>query len=164
MGDTALYKMKILGHLKCQYGFDGFREHQLEIIQSAIDGRDTFANLPTSSGKSLLYQFVATFMEKTAIIVSPLLSLIYDQIHSAQSNNISATHLTTVNSHLPLTEYRLVYTTPETLISLYNRDRLKCLRDAASDICLIGIDECQPYHSGDMIFVRVRTTDSSMRG
>ena len=134
--------MEILEHLKIQYGFDGFREHQQEIIQNAIDGQDTFANLPTSSGKSLLYQFVATFKQKVAIVVSPLLSLIYDQINSAETNNIPALHLTPMNCHFPLTDYLLIYTTPETLISLYNRDNLKCLQKYANDICLFAIDEC----------------------
>ena len=134
--------MEVLEHLKTQYGFDRFREHQQEIILKAINGHDTFANLPTSSGKSLLYQFVATFKQKVTIVVSPLLSLIYDQINSAKDRDIPAMHLSLMNSHLPLSEYRIVYTTPETLIALYNRDNLKCLQKYNADICLFAIDEC----------------------
>jgi len=66
-------------HLKSQYGFTNFREFQQEIIEDIIAGKDSIVIFPTGGGKSLCYQFPATFLNKKSVIISPLISLMTDQ-------------------------------------------------------------------------------------
>jgi len=77
-------------HLKSTYGFNNFRKHQKEIISDILNNKNVFAILPTGGGKSLLYQFPATFSKKTTIVVSPLISLMNDQCQYLNSKNIAA--------------------------------------------------------------------------
>jgi len=66
--------------LKQWFGFDTFKDGQEEIIQSVIDGHHTLGILPTGSGKSLCYQLPTYILEKPTLVISPLISLMDDQV------------------------------------------------------------------------------------
>lgn len=79
--------------LKEFWGYDSFRDLQEEIIDSLVRGNDTLALLPTGAGKSLCYQLPALLLEGTALIVSPLLALMRDQVHQLRERGIEAEYL-----------------------------------------------------------------------
>ena len=111
--------------LKRYFGFDQFRPLQKEIIDEALAGRDVIALLPTGGGKSLCYQLPAVAMKGLTVVVSPLISLMKDQVDSVESAGIPATFL---NSSLVKgaageryrglnnRDYRLLYLAPERLM------------------------------------------------
>src|SRR5208282_1355140 len=70
----------LLSHLQEQFGFDAFKDSQDAIIQSLLSGKDTFVIMPTGGGKSLCYQLPAIISEGVAIIVSPLIALMKNQV------------------------------------------------------------------------------------
>lgn len=109
-------------NLKQYFGFDDFRNGQKEAIESILAGNDTFILMPTGNGKSLCYQLPAICKEGLTIVVSPLISLMQDQVDSLQQKGISAT---LINSSLSLNQtterlrevargqYRILYVAPE---------------------------------------------------
>lgn len=135
-------------HLKSQYGFSNFRDYQEEIIQDILDGNDAIVIFPTGGGKSLCYQFPATYLNKKSIVVSPLISLMTDQqLHLTQRgikcvclNSESKTvGRSLLNSNRKVSseidDANVIYCTPEYLDS--NMEMFKKLKD----ICLFAIDE-----------------------
>jgi len=110
--------------LKRHFGFSEFRPHQREIIQAVLQGRDVFAALPTGGGKSLCYQLPAVVRGGLTLVVSPLISLMKDQVDGAREEGIPAAVL---NSTLTAEEakatwrelasgaVRLLYASPERL-------------------------------------------------
>ena len=125
-------------HLKNVYGFNNFRAHQKDIIQDLLNKENVFAILPTGGGKSLLYQFPATYTEKITIVISPLISLMNDQCKYLNSNNIKAVCLNSESSvgvsHY--TDYKIIYTTPEFIIT-----RIPVFKNIIDKIGLFAIDE-----------------------
>src|SRR5690348_16103214 len=118
--------------LKEFFGFNTFRPHQKEIIQAVLDHQDVMAILPTGAGKSLCYQLPALIMPGTALVISPLISLMQDQVVSLFKNGIQAAFL---NSSLlysdvqevlrNLNQYKLLYIAPERLADPHFLQRLK---------------------------------------
>src|SRR4030067_3697487 len=80
--------------LKTVFGFQSFRPNQESIIKNILDGRDVFAGMPTGGGKSLCYQMPATVLHGTAVVISPLISLMKDQVDAAVENGIPAAFMT----------------------------------------------------------------------
>ena len=117
--------MKLLGTLKRHFGYDQFRPLQQEIIRDALAGRDVFVLMPTGGGKSLCFQLPALLRNGLTIVVSPLISLMKDQVDALQTSGIPATYL---NSTLDRDQakarwrglhrgaYRMLYVAPERLM------------------------------------------------
>ncbi len=118
--------MKIKYLLKQYYGYDSFRPNQEEIINEVIKGNDCMALMPTGGGKSLCYQIPALSLPGTAVIVSPLISLMKDQVETLKANGIEAEALNSnndINSDTVIRrkcfsgDLKLIYMSPEKLIS-----------------------------------------------
>ena len=88
--------------LKTVFGYDTFRPFQKDIITSVLKGKDTLAIMPTGGGKSLCYQIPALILEGITLVVSPLISLMQDQVGSLQTNGV---HSVFLNSSLSWDEY-----------------------------------------------------------
>ena len=134
----------MLDILKKYFGYTEFRPQQKEIITNILNKKDTLVLIPTGGGKSLCYQIPALMMEGTAIVVSPLISLMKDQVEALQANGIAARALNSMNTDTDNTNVRmeclqgkvkLLYISPERLIS----ETSYLLRDIK--ISLFAIDE-----------------------
>src|SRR5947207_4496662 len=111
--------------LKKHFGYDEFRPLQREIIQDALAGRDVFVLMPTGGGKSLCFQLPALMRDGLTIVVSPLISLMKDQVDALQTSGIPATYLNSTLDRdesktrwrgLNRGEYRMLYVAPERLM------------------------------------------------
>lgn len=134
----------MLQTLKTYFGYDSFRPLQEEIIRHILDGNDALVLMPTGGGKSICYQLPALLREGTAVVVSPLISLMKDQVEALCANGISAGALNSSNDETEnaalrraCTESRLklLYISPEKLLAEANY----LLRDM--HISLFAIDE-----------------------
>src|SRR5690242_16555804 len=84
--------------LKQTFGFDHFRGVQEQVIERVLGGKHTLAVMPTGAGKSLCYQLPALIRPGTALVISPLIALMHDQIRSAAATGIRAASLTSADS------------------------------------------------------------------
>ena len=134
----------MLQTLKTNFGYDTFRPLQKEIIEHILHGKDTVVLMPTGGGKSICYQLPALMMEGTAVVVSPLISLMKDQVESLRANGISARAMNSNNNeteNLTLRrecmqgKIKLLYISPERLLLEMNY----LLKDIK--ISLFAIDE-----------------------
>lgn len=130
--------------LKNVFGYDEFRPFQEEIINHVCSGRDALVLMPTGGGKSLCYQIPALMMKGTAIVVSPLISLMKDQVEALQANGVEAGALNSFNNEVE--DFRvkekcqngvlkLLYISPERLMSEL------CWLQEYVTISLFAIDE-----------------------
>src|SRR6266849_4306807 len=117
--------MDLRGALKKHFGYDEFRPLQEEIVTDALAGRDVFALLPTCGGNSLCFQLPALIREGLTIVVSPLISLMKDQVDALQTSGIAVTYLNSTLDRQQATarwralhrgEYRMLYVAPERLM------------------------------------------------
>ncbi len=134
--------------LKENFGFDKFKGNQEEIIKSLLASKDTFVIMPTGGGKSLCYQLPALMREGCALVVSPLIALMKNQVDLLRSycsndsvahflnSTLSKTQIKKVHSDLESGETKLLYVAPETLTKQDNLDYFREL-----SISFIAVDE-----------------------
>ncbi len=134
--------------LKQYFGFDTFKSNQEAIIKSLLEGKNVFVLMPTGGGKSLCYQLPSLIMEGTAIVISPLIALMKNQVdmirHSSQNDgvahfmNSSLTRgqIEKVKSDVRLGITKLLYVAPESLTKESNIDFLKTIK-----ISFYAVDE-----------------------
>ena len=124
---------------------DSFRSLQKEIIDSVLNGQDTFALMPTGGGKSICFQVPAMMKEGICLVISPLVALMKDQVANLQKRNIKAIALTggiksdemiDLLDNCQFGNYKFLYVSPERLQSDWILDRIKSL-----PVNLIAIDE-----------------------
>ena len=131
--------------LKRYFGYSAFREGQEMLIDSIMKGRDVLGILPTGGGKSICYQVPAMLLDGITIVISPLISLMKDQVMSLMESGISAAYINSslsqtqvqrVYENLMLGIYKIVYVAPERLASEDFLAIARCL-----DISLVAVDE-----------------------
>ena len=130
------------------FGFNKFKGDQLEVIENVLNGNDSFVIMPTGAGKSLCYQLPAMMMAGTAIVISPLIALMKNQVDNIRafgSNRSLAHFLNSSLSKADLNEVlddllngrtKLLYVAPETL---KKEDTLELLRSIT--ISFVAVDE-----------------------
>jgi ATP-dependent DNA helicase RecQ len=144
----AVVKERLMDALREHFGFDSFKGNQEKIINSILSGKDTFVIMPTGGGKSLCYQLPALMRPGCALIVSPLIALMKNQVdlirgYSSKDNvahflnsTLSKAQIKKVRADLMAGKTKLLYVAPETLTKQENLDFFKEL-----DISFIAVDE-----------------------
>ena len=134
--------------LNTYFGFDTFKDRQEEIVQSVLDKRDTLVIMPTGGGKSLCYQLPAIMQEGTAIIISPLIALMKNQVDSIRAysqnediahflnSSLNKTQITKVKEDITSRVTKLLFVAPESLIKEENIVFFESV-----DISFVAIDE-----------------------
>lgn len=134
--------------LKKYFGFDKFKGNQMAIIQNVLDGRDTFVLMPTGGGKSLCYQLPALSMEGTAVVISPLIALMKNQVDAMRSfsdqdgiahflnSSLNKSAIDQVKKDILSGKTKLLYVAPESLTKEENIDFLKQIK-----VSFYAIDE-----------------------
>ncbi|MDX9889962.1 MAG: DEAD/DEAH box helicase, partial [Bacteroidales bacterium] len=134
--------------LKRIFGFNHFKSNQEAVIQSILEGKDSFVIMPTGGGKSMCYQLPAMIMEGTAIVVSPLIALMKNQVDSLRNfslekgiahvynSSLTKQEQTDVKNDLFAGNTKLLYVAPESLVKEENIAILKKIK-----ISFIAINE-----------------------
>lgn len=135
----------LLEKLKKYFGYDSFRQGQRELIENILEGRNVLGVLPTGGGKSICYQLPALMTDGVSLVISPLISLMKDQVDSLRENGINAGF---INSSLDSEEYRkilsdvktgqikILYISPERLENEFFRNFIRDI-----DISFVAVDE-----------------------
>ena len=141
-------KINLTDQLKQYFGFDKFKGNQEAIIQNLLDGRDTFVLMPTGGGKSLCYQLPSLLMEGTAIVISPLIALMKNQVDAIRAvcgddgvahylnSSLNKGAIDMVKSDILHGKTKLLYVAPESLTKDENVDFLRNVK-----ISFYAIDE-----------------------
>ena len=138
-------KRNLCDTLKKYWGYDSFRPMQREIIESVLEGRDTLALLPTGGGKSITYQLPAMILDGLCIVVTPLISLMKDQVDSLRKRGISAVAIHSGLTHRQIDialdncvygDTKFLYVSPERLTNEMFR-----LRVDKMNVALLAVDE-----------------------
>ena len=144
----SIQPVSISGALKEYFGFEKFKGNQQAIIESILAKKDTFVIMPTGGGKSLCYQLPAIISEGTAIIVSPLIALMKNQVdlirgYSSTDNiahfinsQMNKAQITQVKKDITNRKCKLLYVAPESLVKQENIDFLKIIK-----ISFVAVDE-----------------------
>jgi len=134
--------------LKKNFGFDNFKGNQEAIIQNVLDGKDTFVLMPTGGGKSLCYQLPSLLMEGTAIVISPLIALMKNQVDAMRNfseedgiahfinSSLTKQAIDQVKTDILSGKTKLLYVAPESLTKEENIEFLKQLK-----ISFYAVDE-----------------------
>lgn len=131
--------------LKNFFGYDKFRVGQINIILNILSNKDVFCIMPTGAGKSICYQIPALIMEGITLVISPLISLMKDQVDSLKENGISANFINSTQSIEEIKKilkdasvgiYKLIYIAPERLES---RTFINMIKDL--NISQVAVDE-----------------------
>ena len=118
--------MQIIDILKNYFGYDSFRSNQEAIIREIMQGKDCLVLMPTGGGKSLCYQIPALALPGTAVVISPLISLMHDQVEALKANGIPAEALnsstdtieeTIIRRRCEAGDLKIIYVSPEKLLS-----------------------------------------------
>ncbi|HLN54637.1 MAG TPA: DNA helicase RecQ, partial [Bacteroidales bacterium] len=135
-------------YLKKYFGFDTFKGNQEHIIKNVLDGRDTFVLMPTGGGKSLCYQLPAVMKTGTAIVISPLIALMKNQVDAMRNfstedevahflnSSLTKTEIARVKNDVTNGKTKLLYVAPESLTKEENIEFLKSV-----EISFYAIDE-----------------------
>lgn len=141
---------KLTEQLKLHFGFDSFKGNQEAIIRSVLDGKDTFVLMPTGSGKSLCYQLPSLLMEGTAIVISPLIALMKNQVDAMRNfsevegvahfinSSLNKAAIDAVKTDVLSGRTKLLYVAPE---SLTKEENVEFLRNVK--ISFYAVDEAQ---------------------
>ena len=141
-------KFDIHGALKKHFGFSQFKGLQEEVIQTVLEGKNAFVIMPTGGGKSLCYQLPALMQEGTAIVVSPLIALMKNQVDAIRgissergiahvlNSSLNKTEIAQVKADLTNGITKLLYVAPESLTKIDNIEFLKTIK-----ISFLAVDE-----------------------
>ena len=141
-------ELTLTEQLRKYFGFDRFKGQQEEVIKSVLGGNDTFVLMPTGGGKSLCYQLPALIMDGTAIVISPLIALMKNQVDSIRSfgtedgiahflnSSLTKQAIQQVKDDVLSEKTKLLYVAPESLTKQDNVDFLKSVK-----ISFYAIDE-----------------------
>jgi ATP-dependent DNA helicase RecQ len=131
--------------LKTHFGYASFRPGQEEVIDALLAGRDALAIMPTGAGKSLCYQIPALLLEGISVVISPLISLMKDQVNALQDAGIPAAYLNSSMSHNEYVDtisravrgdFKILYIAPERLQRGFPSQLVESQR-----IAMVTIDE-----------------------
>lgn len=141
-------ELELTDQLRKYFGFDRFKGQQEEVVRSVLEGYDSFVLMPTGGGKSLCYQLPAMIMDGTAIVISPLIALMKNQVDSLRSlgnddgianflnSSLSRQAIQQVKDEVSSGKTKLLYVAPESLTKQENIDFLKGVK-----ISFYAIDE-----------------------
>ena len=133
--------------LNSVYGYDSFRPLQKDIIDYVVSGHDALVLIPTGGGKSVCYQIPALMLEGVAIVVSPLISLMKDQVDALQANGIAAEAMNSNNDEYingairercQRGEIKILYISPENYLGCSSLFMSRCLPLMRHTVCRNG--------------------------